>query len=124
MDHADAAEDLIEKAGLKDDIEEMFYDPVGFLPPSSSRDSVRYSPAQDKDEEEKIPYSQSENQEPLERDVLPYFKDPKLKISIWTIIKDSIGKDISKMSVPVYFNDPMNILQKCASSMEYCTLLD
>lgn len=56
--------------------------------------------------------------------MLPWFKDPKVKISIWTIIKDSIGKDISKMSVPVYFNDPMNILQKCATSMEYCELLD
>ena len=51
-----------------------------------------------------------EEQDPPERFVLPYFKDPKLKISIWTILKDSIGKDITKMSVPVYFNDPMNIL--------------
>ena len=25
------------------------------------------------------------------------FKDPKLKISIWTVIRDSIGKDISKL---------------------------
>jgi hypothetical protein len=52
---------------------------------------------------------EEEENEP-ERDVLPYFKDPKVKISIWTIIKDSIGKDITKMSVPVYFNDPTNIL--------------
>jgi hypothetical protein len=51
-----------------------------------------------------------EPDEPATRDVLPYFKDPKLKISIWTIIKDSMGKDITKMSVPVYFNDPTNIL--------------
>ena len=65
-----------------------------------------------------------EEMDPPERSVLPYFKDPKIKISIWTIIKDSIGKDISKISVPVYFNDPMNILQKCATSMEYCDLLD
>lgn len=54
--------------------------------------------------------------DPPERDVLPYFKDPKKKISVWAIIKDSIGKDISKLSVPVYFNDPTNILQKCACS--------
>ena len=47
-----------------------------------------------------------------------------MKISIWAIIKDSMGKDISKMSVPVYFNDPANILQKCCASMEYCDLLD
>jgi hypothetical protein len=48
--------------------------------------------------------------DPIERYTLPFLKDPNIKISIWTIIKDSIGKDISKMSVPVYFNDPMNIL--------------
>ncbi len=35
-----------------------------------------------------------------------------------------MGKDLTKMSVPVYFNDPMNILQKCATSMEYVDLLD
>jgi len=52
----------------------------------------------------------NEEMDPPERFVLPYFKDPKVKISIWTILKDSIGKDITKMSVPVYFNDPMNIL--------------
>ena len=51
-----------------------------------------------------------EQMDPPERFILPYFKDPKVKISIWTILKDSIGKDITKMSVPVYFNDPMNIL--------------
>ena len=48
--------------------------------------------------------------DPPEREVLPYFKDPKNKISVWTILKDSIGKDITKLSVPVYFNDPVNIL--------------
>jgi hypothetical protein len=50
------------------------------------------------------------DEEPKERMVLPYFKDPKIKISVWTVIKDSIGKDISKMSVPVYFNDPTGFL--------------
>lgn len=28
------------------------------------------------------------------------------------------------MSVPVYFNDPTSLLQKCAQSMEYNDLLD
>jgi hypothetical protein len=65
-----------------------------------------------------------EDPDPAEREVLPFFKDPKVKISIWTIIKDSIGKDISKISVPVYFNDPTNILQKCAASMESADILD
>ena len=55
---------------------------------------------------------------------MPFLNDPKVKISIWAIIKDSIGKDISKMSVPVYFNDPSSILQKQASTLEYADLID
>jgi hypothetical protein len=56
--------------------------------------------------------------------MLPWLKDPNVKISIWTIIKDNLGKDISKISVPVFFNDPTSLLQKCAQSMEYNELLD
>ena len=48
--------------------------------------------------------------EPAERESLPWLKDPNAKVSIWAIIKDSIGKDISKISVPVYFNDPTSLL--------------
>jgi hypothetical protein len=62
--------------------------------------------------------------EPKERKELPWFKDPNIKVSIWAIIKDSIGKDISKLSVPVYFNDPTSLLQKCAQSLEYNHILD
>jgi hypothetical protein len=47
-----------------------------------------------------------------------------VKVSIWAIIKDSIGKDISKLTVPVYFNDPTSLLQKCAQSMEYNSILE
>lgn len=35
-----------------------------------------------------------------------------------------MGKDISKVSVPVFFNDPTSLLQKAAQSMEYNYLLD
>lgn len=35
-----------------------------------------------------------------------------------------MGKDITKMSMPVYFNEPISILQKSAESMEYSELLD
>ncbi len=44
------------------------------------------------------------------RDKLPFFKDPKVKISIWTVLKDSIGKDLSKITMPVYFNQPLSLL--------------
>ena len=60
------------------------------------------------EEEEKVG---SEYKEYLvTREQLPFFKDPKIKISLWSIIKDSIGKDISKITVPVYFNAPLSLL--------------
>lgn len=53
---------------------------------------------------------EKKDQDPPARDVLPFFKDPKVKISLWTILKDSIGKDLSKITVPVYFNEPLSII--------------
>ena len=54
-----------------------------------------------------------------ERDALPAFKDPSKKVSLWKVIKDSIGKDLSKLTVPVYYNEPLSMLQKIAEIMEY-----
>jgi oxysterol-binding protein 1 len=45
------------------------------------------------------------------RDTLPALK-PKSSINIFKILKDSIGKDLSKFWVPVYFNEPLSMLQK------------
>lgn len=58
----------------------------------------------------KIVVQEEDDDEPLEREELPWLKDPNAKVSIWAIIKDSIGKDISKLSVPVYFNDATSLL--------------
>jgi hypothetical protein len=57
------------------------------------------------------------------RDSLPAFKNPEEKIQVWKVIKDSIGKDLSKIAVPVYFNEPVGMLQKCSEVMEYQELL-
>jgi hypothetical protein len=45
-----------------------------------------------------------------ERDTLPYLKPPNAKVSIWKVIKNSIGKDLTKIAVPVYFNEPIGML--------------
>lgn len=56
---------------------------------------------------------------------MPWLKDPNTKISLWAIVKDTIGcGDISKITVPVYFNEPLSLLQKSCLSMEYNYLLD
>lgn len=45
-------------------------------------------------------------------------------ISLWSIIKDNIGKDLTKVCLPVYFNEPISSLQKCFEDLEYSHLLD
>jgi hypothetical protein len=65
-----------------------------------------------------------ENGEPWERSELPWLKDPNAKFSLWSILKDCVGKDLSKVAVPVYINDPSSLLQKVAQSYEYTYLLD
>jgi oxysterol-binding protein 1 len=79
-----------------------------------------------KEEEEKsiMLLPRGEMPDPPERDRLPFFKDPKVKLSLWTILKDSIGKDISKMSVPVYFNQPLSVLQACCQPIEHIGIVD
>lgn len=117
---------------MTEELDEVFHDANDFFPaesilaatPTGPRQTYRQTYRQTVQMGDIEEIKEYEVEDPSERDVLPYFKDPKVKISIWTILKDSIGKDISKLSVPVYFNDPLNILQKCCNSMEYNDLLD
>ncbi|XP_078155740.1 oxysterol-binding protein-related protein 2B-like isoform X1 [Carex rostrata] len=45
-------------------------------------------------------------------------------ISLWSIIKDNVGKDLTRVCLPVYFNEPLSSLQKCFEDLEYSYLLD
>ena len=58
------------------------------------------------------------------RSQLPYLKDPANKPSVWKVLKDAVGKDLSKFCVPVYFNEPISMVQKVAEIMEYQDLLN
>ena len=50
-----------------------------------------------------------------ERLSLPCERDNRLKpAAIWTILKDMVGKDITKYSMPVIVNEPISNLQKNA----------
>jgi len=50
--------------------------------------------------------------------------DNRPVISLWGILKSMIGKDMSKMTLPVSFNEPSSLLQRVAEDMEYTDLLD
>lgn len=48
-------------------------------------------------------------EDPIERAQLPWLKDPNVKVSVIGILKDAIGKDLSRIQVPVYFNEPLSM---------------
>ena len=50
--------------------------------------------------------------------------DNRPTISLWGILKSMIGKDMTKMTLPVSFNEPTSLLQRVAEDMEYAELLD
>ncbi|KAK1454232.1 oxysterol-binding protein [Colletotrichum cuscutae] len=50
--------------------------------------------------------------------------DDRPKISLWGILKSMIGKDMTKMTLPVSFNEPTSLLYRAGEDMEYVDLLD
>ncbi|XP_062867839.1 oxysterol-binding protein-related protein 3a isoform X2 [Trichomycterus rosablanca] len=45
-------------------------------------------------------------------------------VNVWSILSSNIGKDLSKVAMPVQLNEPINTLQRLCEEMEYCHLLD
>ncbi|GAB2290853.1 Oxysterol-binding protein- protein 1C [Dionaea muscipula] len=121
-----------------DDDENAFFDTHDFLSSSSFRSNgsdLRISSVSSEDEE--IHTVESEDEiDPSIKSVganFPYVKrrkklpDPIEKekgVSLWAMIKDNIGKDLTKVCLPVYFNEPLSSLQKCFEDLEYSYLLD
>ncbi|XP_075479608.1 oxysterol-binding protein-related protein 1D-like [Primulina tabacum] len=58
------------------------------------------------------------------RDNLPEPKEKEKPVGLWSIIKDNIGKDLSGVCLPVYFNEPLSSLQKCFEDLEHSYLVD
>ncbi|KAK4054372.1 hypothetical protein OIO90_003605 [Microbotryomycetes sp. JL221] len=58
------------------------------------------------------------------RHKLPIKSDDRPPVSLWAILKGSIGKDLTKISFPVYFNEPCSMLQRMAEDIEFSECLD
>lgn len=43
--------------------------------------------------------------------------------NIWSVLKNCIGKELSKITMPVVFNEPLSFLQRISEYMEYAHLL-
>ncbi|KAK4344439.1 hypothetical protein RND71_037533 [Anisodus tanguticus] len=85
----------------------LFFDAQEILSSSSLRSAESYDDSSSSDSE----------------DVLIEVEEEK-GISLWSMIKDNIGKDLTRICLPVYFNQPLSSLQKCFQDFEYFYLLD
>ncbi|KAJ1267328.1 hypothetical protein BS78_07G047300 [Paspalum vaginatum] len=102
--------------------ESTFFDSVDYFIESENRSSTMLSghevvntQAQD---------SSNMLQQIRRRSRLPEPTEKEKGISLWSIIKDSVGKDLTRVCLPVYFNEPLSSLQKCFEDLEYSYLLD
>lgn len=43
---------------------------------------------------------------------------------MWNLLKDCVGKDLSRVALPVYFNEPTSFLQRLAEDYQYAALLE
>ncbi|KAK8385451.1 hypothetical protein O3P69_016342 [Scylla paramamosain] len=58
------------------------------------------------------------------RTSLPAEQFQRNDFSLWSVLKQCIGKELSKITMPVVFNEPLSFLQRMAEYMEYAWLLD
>ncbi|XP_038149695.1 oxysterol-binding protein 2 [Cyprinodon tularosa] len=49
---------------------------------------------------------------------------PNYSLNLWSIMKNCIGKDLSRIPMPVNFNEPLSMLQRLTEDLEYSELLD
>lgn len=48
---------------------------------------------------------------------------PNHSLNLWSIMKNCIGKELTKIPMPVYFNEPLSMLQRLTEDFEYADLL-
>ncbi|XP_026209635.1 oxysterol-binding protein-related protein 7-like isoform X2 [Anabas testudineus] len=58
------------------------------------------------------------------RTTLPATSKDNSHIGIMTILYNNIGKDLSRVSMPVALNEPLSLLQRLSEELEYTDLLD
>ncbi|XP_041088445.1 oxysterol-binding protein 1 isoform X2 [Polyodon spathula] len=71
------------------------------------------------------------NQESASKELVPRKKrrtripdKPNYSLNLWSIMKNCIGKELSKIPMPVNFNEPISMLQRLTEDLEYSELLD
>ena len=57
------------------------------------------------------------------RERLPVKQPDKNNANLWSVLKQCIGKELSKITMPVQWNEPISLLQRVSEYMNYAYLL-
>ncbi|XP_072939299.1 oxysterol-binding protein-related protein 1-like [Epargyreus clarus] len=57
------------------------------------------------------------------RTSLPVAQFSRGDFSLWSVLKNCVGKELSKITMPVVFNEPLSFLQRMLEYLEYAHLL-
>ncbi|XP_055945892.1 oxysterol-binding protein 1-like [Argiope bruennichi] len=61
---------------------------------------------------------------PVKKRRLTVPEKPNYSLNLWSIMKNCIGKELTKIPMPVNFNEPLSTLQRLTEEYEYSDLLD
>lgn len=61
--------------------------------------------------------------ESASRTKLPVPQPDKANLNLWSCLKQCIGKELSKITMPVHWNEPLSLLQRISEYMNYSHLL-
>jgi len=54
---------------------------------------------------------------------LPVPQPDKVNLNLWSYLKQCIGKELTKITMPVHWNEPISLLQRITEYMNYASLL-
>ena len=57
------------------------------------------------------------------RTKLPVPQPEKVNLNLWSYLKQCIGRELSKITMPVHWNEPLSLLQRITEYMNYSHLL-
>lgn len=62
--------------------------------------------------------------ETASRSQLPSEMFDRSKLSVWSILKQCVDKELYRFTVPIIWNEPLSLLQRISETMNFTHLLD
>ncbi|KRY00236.1 Oxysterol-binding protein 1 [Trichinella pseudospiralis] len=87
-------------------------------------DSYRFAVRQSTQGITNVEFSKPKSKEALSqrRQCIP--PKPNVPLNLWSIMKNCIGKELSKIPMPVNTNEPLSMLQRLTEDLEYSNIVD